>query len=75
LVNADVSLFRNFRVKERWGIQLRAESYNISNTPHFNNPSSNVSSGGFMTITSAYTRGDNVEGGERQFRLALKVNF
>jgi hypothetical protein len=75
LVNADVSLFRNFRLKERWGIQLRAESYNVSNTPHFSNPAANVSSGGFMTITSALSRSNNVEGGERQFRLAMKISF
>ena len=75
LVNADVSLFRNFRVKERWGIQVRGESYNVSNTPHFSNPAANVSSGGFMTITSALSRSNNVEGGERQFRLAMKISF
>jgi hypothetical protein len=75
LVNADMSLFRNFLVKERFGIQIRAESYNVSNTPHFSNPAANVSSGGFMTITSALSRSNNVEGGERQFRLAMKINF
>jgi hypothetical protein len=75
LVNADVSLFRNFQVKERWGIQLRAECYNVSNSPHFNNPAANVSAGGFMTITSALSRSNNVEGGERQFRLAMRISF
>ncbi len=75
VVNADLSLFRNFRVKERVGIQFRAESYNFTNTPHFNNPSASVSSGGFMTITSALSRANNVDGGERQFRVALKLSF
>jgi len=75
LVNLDASLFRNFRFKERWNVQLRGESYNISNTPHFSNPSANISSGGFMTITSALSRANNVEGGERQFRVAMKVSF
>jgi hypothetical protein len=75
LVNLDASLFRNFRFKERWNVQLRGESYNISNTPHFSNPSANISSGGFMTITSALSRANNVEGGERQFRVALKISF
>ena len=46
LVNLDASLFRNFRVSERCKVQLRGESYNVSNTPHFNNPSANVSSAG-----------------------------
>jgi len=75
LVNIDASLFRNFRVSERCNVQLRGEAYNASNTPHFNNPSANVSSGGFMTITSALSRANNVEGGERQFRVALKISF
>ncbi len=75
LVNVDASLFRNFRFKERWGMQLRGECYNLSNTPHFSNPSANVSSGGFMTITSALSRANNVEGGERQFRIALRISF
>ncbi len=75
LVNVDASLFRNFRITERWGAQLRGECYNLSNTPHFSNPSANVSSGGFLTITSALSRANNVEGGERQFRVALRISF
>jgi len=75
LVNVDAALFRNFRVKERWNMQFRAESYNLSNTPHFSNPSANISSGGFMAITSALSRANNVEGGERQFRVALRISF
>ncbi len=75
LVNMDASLFRNFHVSERWGVQFRAEAFNLSNTAHFNNPSANVSSGGFMTITSALTASNNVEGGERQFRFALRITF
>lgn len=75
LVNIDAALFRNFTVKERLNMQLRAESYNLSNTPHFSNPSANVSSGGFLSITSALSRANNVEGGERQFRFALRISF
>jgi hypothetical protein len=75
LVNVDASLFRNFRFKERLNFQLRAEAYNLTNTPHFNNPSANVSSGGFLTITSALSRANNVEGGERQFRFALRISY
>jgi len=52
LVNMDASLFRNFLVTERWRLQLRAEAFNVSNTPHFGNPSANASVGGFLAITS-----------------------
>jgi hypothetical protein len=75
LVNLDGALFRNFNVTERTKFQFRFEAYNLSNTPHFNNPSSNVSTGGFLTITSAMSRSNNVEGGERQLRFALRISF
>src|SRR5262249_34423857 len=63
LVNLDAALFRNLRLTERANFQFRFEAYNLSNTPHFNNPSANVSTGGFMTITSGLSRSNNVEGG------------
>lgn len=75
LVNLDGSVFRNFQVSERWAVQFRAEAFNLTNTPHFNNPSANVSSGGFLTITSALTTANNVEGGERILRFALRISF
>jgi hypothetical protein len=80
LVNLDFGLFRDFSLSERLKMQLRAEVFNLTNTPHFNNPGSNVSSmtlnpdgsirslGGYTEITSA--RGD-----ERQFRFALRFSF
>jgi hypothetical protein len=68
IYNANVSLFRTFPVNERINFQFRAESYNISNTPHFAAPSANVSSGNFLVITSAAAD-------QRQFRLGLKMTF
>jgi len=61
-------------------LQFRAEAFNFTNTPHFNNPGANVSNmtlaadgtirslGGFSEVTSA--RDD-----ERQFRFALRLGF
>jgi len=66
--NANVSLFRTFPINERIRLQLRAESDNVSNTPHFLAPNANVSSGNFLDITSA-----NMD--QRQFRLGLKLTF
>jgi hypothetical protein len=66
--NANVSVFRTFPITERIGLQFRAESDNVSNTPHFLAPSANVSSGNFLNITSA-----NMD--QRQFRLGLKLSF
>src|SRR5271165_3502332 len=41
--NLDLNLFRDFRITERMRAQIRAEAFNISNSPHFSNPASNVS--------------------------------
>ena len=75
-VNLDVTLARNFVLTERWQVQLRAEGYNVTNTPSFNNPAANVSTpASFMTITSARTRSGSLEGGERAFRFGLRLSF
>ena len=43
MVNLDLGLFREFSATERVKIQFRAEAFNFTNTPHFNNPGTNVS--------------------------------
>lgn len=80
VVNLDAGLFREFAVSERFRIQFRAESFNVTNTPHFNNPGTNVSNlqlrpdgsvaslRGFSEITSA---ADD----ERQVRFGLRISF
>ena len=69
VVNLDMSLFREFRLAERWRLELRTEAFNLTNTPHFSNPAANASvPASFMRITSA-TRD------ERQFRFGLRLSF
>jgi hypothetical protein len=77
LVNVDLSMFRTFAFSERWQLQFRAESFNMTNTPHFANPSGNASAGGFMVINSTLGSGQefNVEGQARGFRLGLRLSF
>jgi hypothetical protein len=43
-VNLDLGLFREFRLSERFRLQFRAEAFNATNTPHFNNPGASASS-------------------------------
>ena len=68
VVNLDLSLFRKFNLTERLGIEFRAESFNFTNTPHFNNPNGNVNSPDFGKVLG-------VANDPRSFRLGLRINF
>ena len=72
LSNYDFSLFRTFAVTERIKLELRGEFYNLTNTPHFNNPNGTVSSGAgsFGIITSTLNGYGN-----RQVQTALRLTF
>jgi hypothetical protein len=70
LRSLDVSVFKNFPITERWKVQFRAESYNLTNTPQYNTPDSNMSDGAsFGTITST------LSGTERHVQFSLRVMF
>ena len=51
LSNMDLSLFKNFSVTERIKAQFRVQAYNLSNTPHFANPQSDL--GGYNIVCPA----------------------
>ena len=67
----DTSFFKTFDLSEELKLQLRAEAYNVLNTPQFINPDSNWSDGpsnfGLIRSTRAFS--------ERQIQLAVRVNF
>ncbi len=66
--NWDVGIFRQFRITEKVNLQFRAESFNFTNTPHFNNPNGDITSSNFGRVTSAL-------GDQRQFRFGLRLGF
>lgn len=69
VVNVSAGVFRRIPVKERVKLEIRAEAFNVTNTPHFSNPTANASNpANFMTITSAV---DDA----RQLRLGARVSF
>ena len=79
LFNLDGSVFRNFRMTERFNLQFRAECFGATNTPQFNNPGATVSSltrnaDGTIRALNGYTEITGA-GGERNFRFALKLTF
>ena len=79
ITNVDGSIFRDFPITERWKLQFRAEAFNVSNTPAFNNPGATVSSAqraaGVITNLNGFTEITSAQATERQFRFALKLMF
>jgi hypothetical protein len=69
VVEVNAGLFRNIPWSERFTLQFRAEAFNLSNTPHFDNPAANVSTAtSFGTITSA-------QQDQRTVRFSLRLAF
>ena len=68
--NYDMSLFKNFHVHDKFNLQLRGEAYNLTNTPRFMNPVTNISSPDFgQTVTS-------INGAfGRQVNVAVRIMF
>ena len=70
LINMEMGTFRRFQPTERMSVQFRAEAFNVSNTPNFRNPNSNIFSSGFGIVTGMANTGR--EGNDqRVFRLGL----
>ncbi|MCL4853833.1 MAG: hypothetical protein KJZ78_20945, partial [Bryobacteraceae bacterium] len=73
VVNLDLSLFRKFRLTEKFNLQFRAESFNLTNTPHFANPNANANSSNFGMILATQTA--DALGRSREFRFGLRLGF
>jgi hypothetical protein len=73
VVNVDLSLFRTFRLTERFSLQVRGESFNLSNTPHFANPTADINSSNFGRILA--TQSGDALGRSREFRFGLRLAF
>ena len=77
---ADLALFKDFRLTERFMLQFKAESFNFTNTPRFGNPAANVSSMTVNATTGAITNANNFmaitsASDERRFRFGLRLSF
>ncbi len=83
--NVDMSLFRVFRIGQTKTLQIRAEVFNVSNTPHFSNPAANISNvvfaangtitnlGGVGGINSTDRTGRQYD--EREWRFGARFGF
>jgi Carboxypeptidase regulatory-like domain/TonB dependent receptor len=70
----DFSFFKNTHLTESTVLQLRAEFFNLFNTPQFNNPGATAGSSTIGTISSAASESTFQRIG-RQVQLAAKIYF
>jgi hypothetical protein len=68
-INVDFSLFKDFRITEKYKLQTRLESFNTLNTPHFNNPGGNETTPGSFGVIQ-YTNNQ-----PRVIQIAAKFIF
>lgn len=67
LFDLDVSIKRTFPIYESFALDLMAESFDVTNTPQFANPASNISASGFGVITASNAN--------RTLRLSARLSF
>ena len=79
VAEGDVSLFKNFAVSERFKAELRAEVFNVTNTPQFTGPDTNPNDGtnGVADgINGGFGRiGGTRQASERQMQMAVRFTF
>ena len=64
----DLSVFKNFRFREAFNVQFRAEAFNALNTPQFAAPAATLGNSDFGVISGTAVA-------PRQVQLALKFIF
>jgi hypothetical protein len=77
---ADLALFKDFRIGEKFVMQFKAEAFNFTNTPRFGNPAANVSAMAVNAATGEVTNPNNFmaitsASDERKFRFGLRLSF
>jgi hypothetical protein len=79
--NADLSVAKNWKFKERFGAQFRVDFFNLLNRADFANPSGNPGAGGQFGCTcitpeeTGYTDSVLGSGSPRAVQLGLKLSF
>jgi len=74
----DMSVTKNWKIKEKFNVQFRAEAFNVTNAPIYGSPNGNPSSPStFGTSMSPHNSGDPIlgTGGPRQLTFYLKFSF
>ena len=75
LFDLDVALARNFKLTERFNLQVRAQSINFTNTPHFGNPTGDFNSSNFGRVNGLANTGRDGGVDARQFEFTARLSF
>jgi hypothetical protein len=68
VVQIDFSIFKDFDITERVGVQFRTEFFNLTNTPVFGAPNTRFGTGAFGVIGAQANT-------PRQIQFALRLTF
>ncbi len=68
-IGSDLNIARIFPIGERFRFEIRADAFNVTNTPAFSNPTLNVNSATYMEIRSSPALS------ERQLRFGGIIRF
>ena len=68
LQNLDFAVYKDVPVMERLHLQIRGEAFNLTNTPEFSNPDTNLQDPSFGAITSQFNS-------PRQVQVSLRLSF
>jgi Carboxypeptidase regulatory-like domain/TonB dependent receptor len=74
-VNLDMGIFRGFPLGGSRRMEVRLQAANVTNTPKFGQPNTDVTSGSFMRITGAASGETFGSYGERQIQLGVRFEF
>ena len=67
VINLNTSLIRTFRIRERYQLQFRGESFNVANHPNFGTPGRVFEGQGFGILSSARAA--------RQIQVGLRLTY
>ena len=68
LFNLDAGLMKNFRITERFGMQFRWETFNVTNTPTLADPNASLGNPDFGKSRSTVST-------PRQLQFAVRLSF
>jgi hypothetical protein len=76
LTQIDVALARRIPLTEAFGLQIRAEAFNIANRPQYGNPAANIAApGNFGRIQSVVNNGATGSGRSRSLQFMIRLDF